>query len=281
MISSALSAVFLGLASAISWGAGDFSGGLASKRTSAYTVVVLSQIVSLLFLVLTALLIPEGDVSSQDMIFGAIAGVCGALGLVALYSGLARGPMVVVAPVTAVVSVIIPIIFSVQIEGLPGNQQLMGFCAALVAVWLITRTGKVDNFHIRDLSLPVFAGIGFGLFSILIDRVSDTAILWPLVSTRTVSILLVFTMAILMRRLEAPAFGKLPIILLAGIFDTSGIAFFALATRMGRLDVAAILSSLYPAVTVMLAWIILKERLTGRQWMGVLLVLIAIMLIAV
>ena len=131
------------------------------------------------------------------------------------------------------------------------------------------------------VAAAVILGIGFGLFYILIDRVSDSAILWPLVAARTASILLVFTLAFLLRQLEAPASRNLPAIALAGIFDTGGNVFFAIATRIGRLDVAAILSSLYPAVTVLLAWVILKERLTGGQWVGVLLVLFAIILIAV
>jgi drug/metabolite transporter (DMT)-like permease len=279
MMKSGLSAVLLGLASAASWGAGDFSGGLASKRTSAYTVVVLSQFVSLVFLALAALLIAEGDISTQDMILGGLAGGCGALGLVALYSGLARGPMGVVAPVTAVVAAIVPVAFSITLEGLPGTQQMMGFAIALVAVWLISQTGREGNIHLRDLKLPILAGIGFGVFFILIDRVSENAILWPLVSARTTLILLVLFIAILKRQMERPAFDQLPIIALAGIFDTGGTAFFALATRIGRLDISAILSSLYPAVTVMLAWIILKEKLTIRQWFGVLLVIIAVILI--
>ena len=109
MISSGLSTIFLGLASAISWGAGDFSGGLASRRTSPYSVVAISQFVSLVLLIGAGLLLPEGNISLQDIILGALAGVCGAAGLVALYTGLARGKMGVVAPVTAVVAAVVPV----------------------------------------------------------------------------------------------------------------------------------------------------------------------------
>jgi len=134
MIHSGLSIILLALASAASWGAGDFSGGLASKRTSAFTVVALSQFVSLLFLILFALLLPEENISSQDIILGAFAGVCGAAGLVALYSGLARGPMGIVAPVTAVVAAIMPVFFSIFSEGLPHPRQLAGMGLAIAAV---------------------------------------------------------------------------------------------------------------------------------------------------
>ena len=280
MISSGLSTILLGLASAASWGAGDFCGGLASKRTSAFSVVALSQFVSLLFLILFAVLLPEEKISSQDIILGAFAGVCGAAGLVALYSGLARGPMGIVAPVTAVVGAIVPVIFSIFLEGLPLPRQLAGFGIAIAAVWLISQTGENTKIRLGDLKLPIFAGIGFGLFFILIDRVSDSAIWWPLVSARTASILLVIVIAKIGQKLAVPAANQVPIIALAGIFDTAGTAFFALATRLGRLDISAVLSSLYPAFTVILAWIILKERLTTRQWTGVLLVMFAILLIA-
>lgn len=278
---SSFSTILLGLASALFWGAGDFSGGLATKRTSAYSVVALSQFVSLVLLILSALLIPEGNLTLQDMILGGVAGLCVALGLVALYSGLARGPMGVVAPVTAVVAAIIPVVFSIFFEGLPELQQIVGFGIALVAVWLISQTGNETKFSFRDLELPILAGIGFGLFFILIDRVSDNAILWPLVSARTTSIVLVVIIALARRQVEAPSLYLLPLIALAGVFDTGGIVFYALATRLGRLDISAILSSLYPAVTVMLAWIILKERLTILQWIGVVLVLVAVILIVV
>ena len=281
MISSGLSTIFLGLASAISWGAGDFSGGLASRRTSPYSVVAISQFVSLVLLIGAGLLLPEGNISLQDIILGALAGVCGAAGLVALYTGLARGKMGVVAPVTAVVAAVVPVVFSIFIEGLPKPQQILGFGIALIAIWLISKTDQNTKFQLGDLKLPVFAGFGFGLFFILIGRVSENAIWWPLVSARITSICVVMLVAVLTRKLVLPAVNQLPIIALAGIFDTAGNVFYALAARFGRLDIAAILSSLYPAFTVILAWIILKERLTLYQWIGVVLVLLAVLLITI
>jgi drug/metabolite transporter (DMT)-like permease len=281
MIGSGISVILLGLASALSWGAGDFSGGLASKRTSVYSVVVLSQFVSLVLLVLSAVLIPEGDNSLRDIALGGIAGVCGAAGLVALYSGLARGPMGVVAPVTAVAAAIVPVIFSILSEGLPALEVFAGFIIAFIAVWLISQGGQEAKIHLTDLRLPIFAGFGFGIFFILIDQVSSNAILWPLVSARSASILVVFIVGMLSRNIELPVLPRLPIIALAGIFDTGGNIFFALATRVGRLDISAILGSLYPAATVILAWIILKERLATQQWIGILLALVAVILIAI
>lgn len=281
MIGSGFSVILLGLASAAAWGAGDFSGGLASKRTSAYSVVVLSQFVSLVLLVLSAVLIPEGDNSLRDIALGGIAGVCAAAGLVALYSGLARGPMGVVAPVTAVVAAIVPVLFSVFSEGIPNIRAMVGFVIALAAVWLISQGDQDARIHLSDLRLPILAGFGFGIFFILIDQVSSNAILWPLVSARSASIIVVVVLGMLTRQMELPILNQVPIIALAGVFDTGGNVFYALATRIGRLDVSAVLASLYPAITVMLAWIILKEKLAIRQWIGVLLAMIAVILIAI
>jgi drug/metabolite transporter (DMT)-like permease len=276
-----LSVIFFGLASAVSWGAGDFSGGVASKRASAYSVVVISQFVSLVLLILSAILIPEGTSSVQDMLIGGLAGICGVAGLVALYTGLARGPMGLVAPVTAVVAAMVPVLFSLFTEGFPAWKLMIGFIFGLVAVWLISKNDKGTKVQLADIRLPVFAGIGFGIFFVLIDQVSDNAILWPLVSARCASIIAMLAIGLLTRNFKGPVLKLLPIIVIAGIFDTSGNVFFALATRFGRLDIAAILGSLYPAVTVLLAWIVLNERLSRRQWMGVLFALIALILIAI
>lgn len=281
MIASGISVIFLGLISAASWGAGDFSGGLASKRTSVFNVVVLSQFVSLVLLILGAILIPEGNSSLRDIVLGGLAGICAAAGLVALYSGLARGPMGVVAPVTAVVAVIVPILFSISFEGIPAIGKIIGFILALVAVWFISQGNQGMILQLKDLFLPIFAGLGFGIFYILIDQVSDNAVFWPLVSARSASISIVFIICVLTRQLAMPILNQVPIISLAGIFDTGGSLSYALATSMGRLDVSAVLASLYPGITVLLAWTILKERLSFRQWIGVLLAMIAVVLITI
>jgi drug/metabolite transporter (DMT)-like permease len=276
-----MSVILFGLASAISWGAGDFSGGLASKRTSAYTVVGISQFVSLLLLIIGAVLIPEGSNSARDMVIGAIAGIFGASGLVALYGGLARGPMGLVAPLTAVVAAVVPVTVNFFSEGLPGIWDLAGFVFALAAVWMISQGDRESGFNFEGLRLPIFAGLGFGIFYVLIDQVSENAILWPLVSARGASILLILLTGWLTKQIEIPALKQIPIIVLAGFFDTTGNVFFAIATRIGRLDISAILSSLYPAVTVLLAWFILNEKLSRRQWFGVIITLVAIILITI
>lgn len=273
--------IIFGLASAFSWGAGDFSGGLSSKGTSPYSVVAISQFVSLLVLFLGALLVPEGTSTNFDVLIGGIAGVFGAAGLVALYSGLARGPMGLVAPISAVVAAVLPVLVSVVNEGLPENTVIVGFVIALSAVWLISRGEMDSRLKLNDLRLPIVAGLGFGIFFVLIDQVSSNAILLPLVSARSTSIIFILSVGFLAKEIEMPKLHQFPLITFAGILDTSGNVFFALATRFGRLDISAILGSLYPAVTVLLAWIILKERLTFQQTWGIVLAIVALILIAI
>ena len=141
-----LSGILFGLASAASWGAGDFSGGLAAKRSPVYSVVILSQLVGLVLLVALALLLSEPFPTPSDLLWGAAAGLVGGLGLMALYQGLATGRMGVVAPVNAVVSAALPVLFGIWVEGPPAIQQFAGFGLAFVGVWLVSRSSDVDAF---------------------------------------------------------------------------------------------------------------------------------------
>ncbi|MGW8226995.1 MAG: DMT family transporter [Anaerolineales bacterium] len=273
--------VLFGLASAFAWGAGDFSGGLASKRTTAYTVVVLSQLVSLVILALGVYLINREPYSSPAALLGAVAGVCGAVGLVALYTGLAKGPMGIVAPLTAVIAAMVPVIFSAFQSGMPAAPDAVGIILALGAVWIISRGNDQGNLVLSNLVNPLIAGLGFGVFFILIARASEHSTVWPLVFARSSSVIFILLVGLLFHKIERPARIQLPLIVIAGIFDTGGNLFYILATHYGRLEIAAVLSSLYPAATVFLAWILLQERLNQRQWIGVFLGILAVILIAI
>lgn len=273
-------AIVYGLASASTWGAADFSGGVATKRNNVFSVVIVSQLIGAALLAILAVLFAESMPSLDTLVFGGIAGVSGAVGLVALYSALAAGRMGFVAPVTAVVTAVFPVIVGIFSEGLPSFPQILGFGIAVVAVWFLSIPGRSEAIQMRDLGLPVVAGLGFGMFFICIDQVSDRAILWPLIAARIASIVLLSTFVVVRWKGQFPARNQFFIIALAGIFDTGGNAFFALATRVGRLDISAVLASLYPAATVLLAYFILKERLMKRQWVGVISALGALFLIA-
>jgi drug/metabolite transporter (DMT)-like permease len=271
--------VAFGLASAASWGAGDFSGGVAAKRSNVYGVVIVSQAVGLALLTTLALLLAEPIPAASDLLWGAVGGLAGGVGVVALYRGLAVGRMGVVAPVAAVVSAGVPVVFGLFLEGIPAAPQFLGFGLAFVAVWFVSRPSNGTPIQFRDLGLALIAGVGFGIFFITIDHVSERAILWPLVGARIASVVMLLVMALL-RQAATPMRGHLPLIALVGLFDAGGNAFYALAAQAGRLDVAAVLGSLYPAATVLLAYFVLKERIGRQQWIGVAVALAAVTLIA-
>jgi drug/metabolite transporter (DMT)-like permease len=273
--------ILFGLLSAVTWGAGDFCGGLASKRTNVYAVVVTSQTIGTGLLIGLTLVFRETLPPVSDLLWGAAAGMAGAIGLLALYRGLASGRMGLVAPVSAVGAAALPVIFAAFLEGLPGVLTLIGFVAALGGIWLLSRPDSPTALALRlnDLGLPVAAGLGFGLFFVLIAQGNEHATFWPLIAARLASVSLMTLMARVNRSSVLPERSQLGLVALSGVLDAGGNAFFSLAVQAGRLDVAAVLSSLYPASTVLLAWLILKERLTRWQWVGVLVALTAIVLI--
>ncbi|AKB85195.1 DMT family transporter [Methanococcoides methylutens] len=281
MIPAEFLVVFFGLLAAISWGAGDFSGGFASKRANVYSVVLITQAVGVFLLAASAYFMGEIVPPLGGMIWGAVAGVFISIGLLALYRGLSQGRMGLVAPTSAVVAAAVPAIYGAFYEGLPAIHQMIGFAFALVAVWLIAGGGdESSKIERSDLILPLIAGTGFGLFFISIDKVSDTAVLWPLTAARIAAVITLLIFIAASRQVYIPSKKVLPIVLIAGVFDTGGNTFFALASQAGRLDIASITSSLYPAGTVLLAWIILKEKLSTKQWVGVAAALVAIVFIS-
>ena len=272
--------VLFGLSASLSWGAGDFSGGLATRRANVMTVVMAAYTIGFALLIAVALLWSEPFPSALDLIWGSVAGLAGAVGLVAFYQALSVGRMGITAPVAGVLSATLPVIFSALFIGLPNLFQLTGFVLALIAVWFISRPEKAKG-RPEGLGLALLAGLGFGSFFILIDQVSPHAIFWPLAAARLSSILFILAIVLLRRQDVLPKTAAFPFILLAGTLDAAGNVFFVLATHTGRLDVAAVLSTLYPAVTVLLASIFLKERVTRFQAIGIVVALIAIPLITI
>ena len=273
-------AIACGLASALAWGAGDFTGGLASRRGSVLTVVLFSQMLGALLVLGLVPAFADHGPSSRQVFSGLLAGGFGVLGLAGLYHGLATGRMGLVAPLSAVVTAVIPMGFSFLTEGLPTAVRLVGLAAALAAVWLLSAPGGTLRIQQGELRLSLLAGLGFGLFFILMDHASSDAVLWPLLASKLGAVTVMLAILLATGRLQAPPRGQTAFIALAGLLDASGTAAFTVATRFGRLDVATVLSSLYPATTILLAWLIFRERLSRRQWGGVLVAGAALVLIA-
>lgn len=265
-----------GLASAASWGSGDFAGGLASRRASVWRIVFVSQAVGVAFMTLLALAVGEARPPTRDLLVGVAAGASGAIGIVALYAALGIGQMGVVAPVTAILGAALPIVVGIAREGAPAPLAMAGIALAFPGVWLLSRAPGARSR--AGLGLAMLSGLGFGGFFVLIALASEASLVWPLLAARAATLAAVAL--VLLARRESPVGAPLGLSALAGVGDTLGNAFFVLAAAWGRLDTAAILASLYPAATVILARIVLKERLGRGQLVGLALTLVAIVLVA-
>lgn len=273
-------ALCYGLSCALAWGTGDFAGGMAARRTDAFLVVLVSQLISMAPLALLIWWLHEPVPGAASFGLGGIAGIFGAMGLIAFYQGLASGRMGLVAPLTAVLTASIPVVYSITRDGLPYPSQLLGFPAAALAVWLLATPRQKTPLRRREALLSLVAGCGFGGFFIFIHLAGTTQVLWPLLAARLASITLLGGGLFALGRLRPPPLDRLPLIAATGLLDLLGNALFILAAQVGRLDVSVVVSSLAPGGTVLLAWIVLKERLSPRQWAGVLSALAAIGLIA-
>lgn len=275
-------AVVLALSSAVVYGASDFLGGLASRRTSVFGVVALSQVVGLAALVL---LLPwlGGPVDLADLAWGAAAGVAGAGGLVIFFRTLAGGVMSVVAPVTAVTAAAIPVLVGLAGGDAIGAWAGIGIALALVAVVLVSAESGLSALRAARpaaLAPALLAGTFFGLFFVLLDRTSSDAGLTPLVTARVASVALVVAIALAGKQSLRVTRAALPLVAVSGVGDMTANALFLLATQAdGQLAVTGVLASLYPVSTVVLAQLVLRERLVGAQVAGLLTAATAVVLI--
>lgn len=275
--------ILYGLASALSWGAGDFAGGLASRKLGAYRAVMYGDFFGLLALFAAVAVYREDFPPFTPLLIAALAGALGSTGLLILYYSMTKGQMSIAAPVSALFAAALPVVVGSATQGLPDAYQLLGFGLALLAVWMISQSESDQRFHIdrlSDLKLPLLAGLGFGGYFVFMHYATSgiSATFWPMIASRTAGTLLLFGFVLTRReQIQVPreAWG---IVLLNAVLDVGGNFFYVLALRTGRLDISAILSSLYPGATVLLAWIVLKEHISRIQWLGILAALAAIAL---
>lgn len=281
-MSAEFAVISLSLFASFFWGAGDFTGGLTSKRMDAFGLVLIAHLGGVPVLATLAIFTGENLPPLDDLLWSAGAGICGAIALTTLYRALSEGYMGIVAPVTAVGATALPVIFAIFTDGLPSNLQITGFMIALVGVWLISQPNDttIDRGNLkRSLTAALIASLGFGGFFILIDQAESTSVLWKLTAARGGSAIFLLVLVTTLKRRWLPDRSVMPAVIGVGILDLLGNAFFIMAEQQGRLDIAVVLSSLYPAVTILLARIILKERLSNLQFVGVLAALVAIVFI--
>lgn len=290
-------ALVLGLAAALVYGAADFTGGLATRRTHALAVVVLSQVAGLGVLLVALPFIADGAPAGGDLARGAVAGIGGGAGVALLYRGLAVGRMSVVAPITAVGAAALPLLWGLLAGERPSSWALAGVVLALLAVVLVSaapgaqpgdvaaagpgaggivRSGRALGPGVGE---AVLAGVGFGVFFVVLEGTSADAGLWPLLGART-SILVAGAAALATRTPLRAAPGQRGRIALAGVLDMGANVLYLLASRQGLLSLVAVTVSLYPATTVLLARFVLGERLGTAQRSGLALAAAGVGLIA-
>jgi drug/metabolite transporter (DMT)-like permease len=279
----------LALASAVVWGASDFCGGIVTRRSTPAIVLMIAHGLGLLLLLAALAASSQGAPTRNTVIFGLIAGLAGGIGLLALYKALSLGSMGLVAALSGVLTAAVPVLVSFFTEARPSTLKLAGFAVAGVAIWLIAYTPGTDA-HPHGLGLAILAGIGFGILLVFLHLGARDNVLWALTFSRVGSVFCAVTLGIVMarhNRRQGRALmpstrwrAVLPLAAAAGILDTSGNLLYTMSSLAGRLDVAAVLSSLYPAGTILLAVWLLHERATRSQTIGMGLALLAVAMIS-
>lgn len=265
-------AIVLGLITALFFGSGDFFGGLSAKRTPVLYVVGFSHLVGLVTVGTLAPFLADAF-TWRDMGLGVIAGAIGGVGVALLYRGLARGPMVVVAPLTAIMSAAVPAAWGV-IDGETFTiLSWAGIVLALVAITLTSMPAGTaeDSAPVTDrvIAESLLAGTCFGAMFIVYDITADATAPWPVVGARilTATVLLAVIFGFQREGVSTARTATWPIVL-TGLFDTGSNAIFLYATTIGDVAIVSVLSALYPAATVLLARFVLEERVSRLQLAG-------------
>jgi drug/metabolite transporter (DMT)-like permease len=279
-IPPSLAVIVLGLLASVGWGIGDFGGGLTSRRAPFLGVLFGSQVASLFVGVPVLLLVSEPAMRPLDVVISIVGGLLGGSGLALLYRGLSVGRMGVVAPVAAVLTATMPVLFGFVTEGLPSILAVVGIAAAGCSVILVSRSSDGADGRPSGLAYALGAGTLFGLFTINASLLADDLVLSPIILIRMASIACVGLLIVVLRqewRVPRPLW---PALLAVGVMDMAATGAYLVAIAIGPLSIASILASLYPVVTTILAALLLRERVTPAHAAGILTAGVAVALIA-
>jgi drug/metabolite transporter (DMT)-like permease len=275
--------VVLSLAAAILYGLGDFAGGFGSRRLGAITLLLWSYPIGAVLMTVLLFAFP-GHLDLRVLLLGAGGGIAGLVGVLVMYHLMTIAPINVISPVTAVLAAIVPVFVGFAVGERPAALTWLGIVLGLLAVMLVSRTTPTEvhaRVSLSVIGLALLSGLGFGLYFVCLGRAGSDAGLWPLTVSRITSALLIVPIA-LRNRGSVPVRGRsLAVAVAAGTLDALANLFFLLATHHGLLSVASVLTSLYPATTVLLAVTLLHEKLNRTQRGGLLLAAGAIVLITV
>jgi len=267
-----------GLAAVLAWGTSDFLGGYATRRANAFLFTTVVNIGGLLLVGTLASASHVQFPSGQSVAWVLAGGVAGGAALAIFYRALSSGRMGLTAPVAAVLGAAIPTVFSMFTEGMPGGISIAGFFLAAIGLWLITRAE--DGNTPEGIGLALIAGTGFAGFYLCVRQAGDASAFWIATFTRTGGLLITGVIVLLQRKFSDITGAGVRWGILTGCVDSLGTILFVRASQAGRLDEAVVISSLYPAVTVLLARMFLKEHFTRWRFIGLLAALAAVPMIA-
>jgi drug/metabolite transporter (DMT)-like permease len=275
-VAYSIAAVFL-------WGASDFSGGYGARRANAFVFTAFSHFCAFSLMLLISMGQHAPLPSRASILWSVAAGLLGGIALALFYRALASGQMGLAAPIAALIGAAIPTLIDIALEGAPSRWSIAGFVLAVLAIWLITRPEPQGNNdetgHPKGVAMAALAGVGFAAFYVCMHQTTGSPIFVAAIG-RIASFV---ATAVVVIATGAPLALELPSILIAmfaGFLDISGSALYIYASQRGRLDEAVVITSLYPAVTVLLARIILKEHFSRWKFVGLLAALAAVPLIA-
>ena len=280
LLSPTAAVVALGLLASLGWGIADFGGGLASRRAPVLGVLLGSQAASLAIGLPVLALRSEPALRPEDLVISVLGGILGSSGLALLYRGLSVGRMGVVAPVAAVLTTALPVGFGFLTEGVPSALAIVGIVAAALSVVLVSRSPETADGRPSGIRYGLAAGSIFGLFTVLVSWLPDELIFSPTIAIRIASVSTLVAFVVLRRQPWRVGRGLWPALVAIGVIDMLATASYLSAIAVGPLSIAAILASLYPVMTAILAALVLRERVTPVHAAGILAAGVAVVLIA-
>ena len=280
LLPPALAVVVLGLTSSASWGTSDFFGGLLSRRAPLLGVMAITQLIGVLFALPLFAWHGEAVPAGADVAWSLLSGAFGVVGLGCLYKGLAVGRMGVVAPVAGVLVAGIPVAYGLATQGALPGLVVVGIVLAIVSVVVISRVRPESADRPSGLAWGLGAGLTLGALTIAVAQLSHGSVFGPLLIIRSTEAVIGATVILLTRRAWRIPRDLWPGALAVGFFDMAGTAAYLTAIQIGPLAVAAVLSALYPAMTVLLAAALLKEQMTRVHVAGLVAAAVAVVLIA-
>jgi drug/metabolite transporter (DMT)-like permease len=275
---SNLAPIGFSLSTTAAWGTANFLGGYASRRVNPFVIATIADLAGLAFLILVATTVHAPMPSGHALLWSLVAGTAGGIALAIFYGALSSGKMGLAAPVAGVLSAAIPAVATIFRQGLPGARRLIGFALATLGVWLISRSN--DKTEKKILGLAILAGCCFAAYALAIKQAGSGSPLWIEAHSRAAALFVTAAITVCGRKFVGLGQSASLLGIVIGLIDVSGSVAFVRASQLGRLDTVVVLASLHPAVTVLMALLLLKEKLTLWKAVGVCAALVAVPLIA-